>query len=209
MFPLPGQSPGRPNALSSSQPVSGQLGPGHTAFFFFFPQTRSSGRSSPEPDWLVFNAPGCILSIRLVQLGGALCEESYSGSLLKAAGALLFRSCVVVPVGLFEPQPDRWVTLPQTPTDWPDHLGLSRGSSLRITPRPPPHTHCKPSRQEARGVSPSPPLRLPRMATTPSPVWRCRRERITAVSCRNKCDQPRPSTPGTDQKVCLPGGGRQ
>lgn len=46
------------------------------------------------------------------------------------------------------------------------------------------------------------------MATTPSPVWRCRRERITAVSCRNKCDQPRPNTPGTDQKVYLPGGGR-
>lgn len=43
-----------------------------------------------------FSIPGCILGIRLVQLG-ALWEESYSGSLLKAAGTLLFR--VIVPVG--------------------------------------------------------------------------------------------------------------
>lgn len=32
---------------------------------------------------------------------------------------------VIVPLGLFEPQPDRWVTLPQTPPFCPDHLGPS------------------------------------------------------------------------------------
>lgn len=45
---------------------------------------------------------------------GGLYEESYS-PLLEAAGTLLFRSCVIVPVGLFEPQSDRWVT--PTPFD--------------------------------------------------------------------------------------------
>lgn len=56
LFPLPGQSPGRPNALSSSARCTGSQASWPRPHSLFTKPGRYSSLSSPEPDWLIFRA---------------------------------------------------------------------------------------------------------------------------------------------------------
>lgn len=66
-FPCLDRAPGAPISLSSSQPVPGQFGPSHSLF-------TEPGLQVEAVRNLIgsFSIPGCILGIRLVQMGGAL-----------------------------------------------------------------------------------------------------------------------------------------